>query len=107
LARSRGLGFAGCGTGAPELAKLTVAAKDALIPSLLPVVRQLERELARNAQLEDGSTELLARLARLERRGQTPKNFSLLASKGQQPDGPAPGAAQGPPRCRPRAEVAS
>lgn len=81
---------------APDLAKLTVAEKDALILSLLPVVGQLEQALARIAELEAGNAELLARLAQLERPGKTAENSSLPPSKGQKPDGPAPGAR--PPR---------
>jgi len=83
-------------TRAPDLAKLTVAEKDALILSLLPVVWQLEQALARIAELEAGDAELAARLAQLERPGKTPENSSLPPSKGQKPDGPAPGAR--PPR---------
>ncbi|MBC7434111.1 MAG: hypothetical protein H7345_18815, partial [Rubritepida sp.] len=83
-------------TCAPDLAKLTVAEKDALILSLLPVVWQLEQALARIAELEARNAELVARLAQLERPGKTPENSSLPPSKGQKPDGPAPGAR--PPR---------
>jgi len=46
---------------APDLAKLGVAEKDALILSLLPVVWQLEQALARIAELEAGNAELAAR----------------------------------------------
>jgi len=67
LTQSRELRFAGCVTGAPDLAKLTVAEKDRLILSLLPVAWQLERALARIAELEARNAELLARLAQLER----------------------------------------
>jgi hypothetical protein len=59
-----------------DLAKLTVAQKDALILSLLPLVGQLEAALARIAELE-------ARLARLEKPPKTPDNSSVPPSKGQ------------------------
>ena len=59
-----------------NLTKLTVAEKDALILSLLPLVGQLEAALARIAELE-------ARLARLEKPPKTPDNSSLPPSKGQ------------------------
>ena len=59
-----------------ELAKLTVAEKDALILSLLPLVGQLEAARARIAELE-------ARLALLEKPPKTPDNSSLPPCKGQ------------------------
>ena len=74
---------------APEidLSKLTVAEKDALILSLLPLVGQLQAALARIAELE-------ARLALLEKPPKTPDNSSLPPSKGQKtsqaPDGRKP-----------------
>jgi transposase len=71
-----------------DLAKLTVAEKDALILSLLPLVGQLEAALARIAELEK-------RLAALERPPKTPDNSSLPPSKGQKSDSP-PG--EKPPR---------
>jgi transposase len=90
-------------TQAVDLSKLSVAEKDALILSLLPLVGQLETALARIAVLEAGNAELTARnaelqarLARLERPAKTPDNSSLPPSKGQKSDGPAPGAK--PPR---------
>ncbi len=64
-----------------DLSKLTIAEKDALILSLLPLVGQLQAALARIAELE-------ARLARLERPGKTPDNSSLPPSKGQKPERP-------------------
>lgn len=67
-----------------ELAKLTVAEKDALILSLLPLVGQLEAALARIAELE-------ARLARLEKPPKTPSNSSLPPCKGQKSDDQATG----------------
>ncbi len=69
---------------APEidLSKLTVAEKDTLILSLLPLVGQLQAALVRIAELE-------ARLAKFERPGKTPNNSSLPPSKGQKPDRPA------------------
>jgi transposase len=69
---------------APEidLSTLTVAEKDALILSLLPLVGRLEAALARIAELE-------RRLARFERPGKTPDNSSLPPSKGQKPERPA------------------
>ena len=72
-----------------DLSKLTVAEKDALILSLLPLVGQLEAALARIAELE-------ARLAKLDRPAKTPDNSSLPPSRGQKPDGPADGKT--PPR---------
>jgi transposase len=74
-----------------DLSKLTVAEKDALILSLLPMVGQLEAALARIAALEARNAELEARLAKLERPSKTPDNSSLPPSKGQKSDGPAPG----------------
>ena len=65
-----------------ELNKLTVAEKDALILSLLPLVGQLQAALARIAELEK-------RLATFERPAKTPDNSSLPPSKGQKPDRPA------------------
>ena len=72
-----------------DLSKLTVAEKDALILSLLPLVGQLEAALARIAELE-------ARLAKLERPAKTPDNSSLPPSKGQKSDQPTDG--RKPPR---------
>jgi len=71
-----------------DLSKLTIAEKDALIRSLLPLVGRLEAALARIAALE-------ARLAELERPAKTPDNSSLPPSKGQKPDRPQGGK---PPR---------
>ena len=74
---------------APEidLSKLTMAEKDTLILSLLPLVGQLQAALARTAELE-------ARLALLEKPPKTPDNSSLPPSKGQKtsqlPDGRKP-----------------
>lgn len=62
-----------------DLAKLTVAEKDALILSLLPLVGRLEAALARIAELE-------ARLARLEKPPKTPDNSSLPPSRGRKSD---------------------
>ena len=67
-----------------DLSKLTVAEKDALILSLLPLVGQLQAAQARIAELE-------ARLARLEKPPKTPDNSSLPPSKGQKSDQPADG----------------
>lgn len=67
-----------------DLSTLSLAEKDALIRSLLPLVGQLEAALARIAELE-------ARLAKLERPAKTPDNSSLPPSKGQKPDVPAGG----------------
>jgi len=50
-----------------DLSRLTVAEKDALILSLLPLVGQLEAALARIAALEARNADLEARLADLER----------------------------------------
>jgi transposase len=83
-------------TQATDLSKLTVAEKDALILSLLPLVGQLEAALARIAALEAGNAELEARLAKLERPGKTPDNSSVPPSKGQKSDAAAPGPR--PPR---------
>jgi transposase len=68
-------------TPAIDLSKLTVAEKDALILSLLPLVGQLEAALARIAELEK-------RLATFERPKKTPENSSLPPSKGQKSDQP-------------------
>ncbi len=76
-------------TPALDLSKLTVAEKDALIVSLLPLIGQLEAALARIAELE-------ARLAKLEAPPKTPDNSSLPPSKGQKADGPTGGPK--PPR---------
>ena len=65
-----------------DLSKLTVAEKDALILSLLPLVGQLAAALARIADLE-------RRLAAFERPAKTPDNSSLPPSKGQKPERPA------------------
>jgi transposase len=75
---------------APEidLRKLSVAEKDALILSLLPLVDQLQAALARIAELE-------ARLALLEKPPKTSDNSSLPPSKSQKTNGP-PGVK--PPR---------
>ena len=62
-----------------DLSKLTVAEKDALILSLLPLVDQLATALARITELE-------RRLAALERPPKTPDNSSLPPSKGQKSD---------------------
>jgi transposase len=64
-----------------DLSKLTVAEKDALIRSLLPLVGQLEAALARIADLEK-------RLAKFERPPKTPDNSSTPPSKGQKRDRP-------------------
>lgn len=66
-------------TPAIDLSKLTLAEKDALILSLLPVVGQLEAALARVAELEK-------RLAKFERPPKTPDNSSTPPSKGQKRD---------------------
>jgi hypothetical protein len=58
-----------------DLSKLTVAEKDALILSLLPLVGQLEAALGLIAELE-------AQLAKLERPAKTPDNSSLPPLKG-------------------------
>jgi len=72
-----------------DLARLTVAEKDALILFLLPLVGRLEVALARIAELE-------ARLARLEKPPKTPDNSSLPPSKGQKSNDPPAG--KKPPR---------
>jgi len=69
-------------TPAIDLSKLTVAEKDDLILSLLPLVGQLEAAMVRIAELEK-------RLAKFERPAKTPDNSSLPPSKGQKPDRPA------------------
>ena len=71
-----------------ELSRLTVAEKDALILSLLPLVGQLEAALARIAALEARNADLEARLADLEHPRKTPDNSSLPPSKGQKPERP-------------------
>jgi len=76
-------------TPALDLSKLTVAEKDALLLSLLPLIGQLEAALARIADLE-------ARLAKFEAPPKTPDNSSLPPSKGQKTDGKADGPAVGP-----------
>jgi transposase len=76
-----------------ELSKLTVAEKDALILSLLPLIGRLEAALARIAELE-------ARLAVLEKPPKTPDNSSLPPSKGQKSDQP-PDGHKPPRRSRP------
>ncbi len=65
-----------------DLSKLTVAEKDDLILTLLPLVGRLEAALARITELE-------ARLAAFERPPKTPDNSSLPPSKGQKADRPA------------------
>ena len=65
-----------------DLSKLTVAAKDALILTLLPLVGQLEAALARIAELE-------RRLAAFERPPKTPDNSSLPPSKGEKSERPS------------------
>lgn len=72
-----------------DLSKLTVAEKDALILSLLPLIGRLDAALARIAELE-------ARLALLEKPPKTPDNSSLPPSKGQKSDLPPDG--KKPPR---------
>jgi transposase len=72
-----------------DLSKLTIAEKDALILSLLPLVGKLEAALARISDLE-------ARLALLEKPPKTPDNSSLPPSKGQKNSHPSP--ARKPPR---------
>jgi transposase len=64
-----------------DLTRLSVAEKDALILSLLPLVAQLEATTARIAELE-------ARLALLEKPPKTPDNSSLPPSKGQKSNEP-------------------
>jgi transposase len=65
-----------------DLSKLSLAEKDDLILSLLPLVGQLEAALARIAELEK-------RLATFERPPKNPDNSSLPPSKGPKPDRPA------------------
>ena len=72
-----------------DLAKLSVAEKDGLILSLLPLVAQLEAALARIAELE-------AQLALLQKPPKTPDNSSLPPSKGQKSNDPPPSSK--PPR---------
>ena len=72
-----------------DLSRLTVAEKDALILSLLPLVGRLEAALARIAALEARNAALEARLADLQRPRKTPDNSSLPPSKGQKPERPA------------------
>jgi transposase len=84
LTRLRAVRFGGCVTPALDVSKLTVAEKDALILSLLPLIGQLEAALARIAELE-------ARLAKFEAAPKTPDNSSLPPSRGQKADGPALG----------------
>ena len=69
-----------------DLSKLTVAEKDALILSLLPLVGRLEAALARIAALEARNADLEARIVDLERPRKTPDNSSLPPSKGQKPE---------------------
>jgi transposase len=64
-----------------DLSKLTVAEKDALILTLLPLVGRLEAALARIAELEK-------RLSAFERPPKNPDNSSLPPSKGQKSDRP-------------------
>jgi len=64
-----------------DLSKLSLAEKDALIVSLLPLVGQLEAALSRIAELEQ-------RLAAFERPPKTPDNSSLPPSKGQKANRP-------------------
>ena len=68
-----------------DLSKLTVAEKDALILSLLPMVGQLQAALARIVELE-------ARLALLEQPPKTPDNSSLPPSRGQKASQPPDGS---------------
>jgi transposase len=72
-----------------DLSRLTVAERDALILSLLPLVGQLEAALARIAELQARNAHIEARLAELERPRKTPDNSSLPPSKGQKPERPA------------------
>ena len=76
-------------TPAIDLTRLTVAEKDALILSLLPLVGQLQAALSRIAALE-------ARISELEKPPKTPDNSSLPPSKGQKPN--AAPAGKKPPR---------
>jgi hypothetical protein len=64
-----------------ELSKLTVAEKDDLILTLLPLVGQLAAAQARITDLE-------ARFAAFERPPKTPDNSSLPPSEGQKSDRP-------------------
>ena len=89
MTRSRATRFKLCVTPEIDLSRLTVAEKDALILSLLPLVGQLEAALARIAALEARNADLEARLAALERPPKTPDNSSLPPSKGQKPARPA------------------
>ena len=75
-----------------DLSKLTVAEKDELILSLLPLTGQLEAAVARIAELEQ-------RLAAFERPPKTPDNSSLPPSKGQKSD--RPGGDKSPRKSRP------
>jgi transposase len=75
-----------------DLSKLTVAEKDELILSLLPLAGQLEAAVARIAELEQ-------RLATFERPPKTPDNSSLPPSKGQKSD--RPGGDKPPRKSRP------
>ena len=76
-----------------DLSKLTVAEKDALILSLLPLIGRLDVALARIAELE-------AQLALLQKPPKTPDNSSLPPSKGQKRDQP-PDGTKPPRRSRP------
>ena len=82
MTRSRATQFKLCVPPEIDLSKLTVAEKDGLILSLLPLVGQLQAALARIAELEK-------RLAKFERPAKTPDNSSLPPSKGEKPDRPA------------------
>ena len=99
MTRSRATRFKLCVAPEIDLSKLTVAEKDALILSLLPLLGQLEATLARIAALEAGNADLEARLTDLERPRKTPDNSSLPPSKGQKPERPA--GAKPPRRSRP------
>ena len=74
-----------------DLSKLTIAEKDVLVLSLLPLVGQLQAALARIAALE-------ARIAQLEKPPKTPDNSSLPPSKGRKSNKPPAG--KKPPRKR-------
>ncbi len=76
-----------------DLSKLTVAEKDALILSLLPLIGRLDAALAQIAELE-------AQLALLQKPPKTPDNSSLPPSKGQKRDQP-PDGTKPPRRSRP------
>jgi len=65
-----------------DLCQLSVAEKDALILSLLPLAARLERALTRIAELE-------ARLAKFEQPPKNPGNSSTPPAKGQKSDRPA------------------